>query len=135
MTKEAVAAVIYNDRKEILLLQRGPACRSEIGKWENLGGVLMQNEDPISGLKREAKEELGINLDVKGKIFTTEDSEHKWRVDLYHGTTIDIPQIQEEDKCTALQWILLVDILTQDLASFTRADFERINREHSLDFL
>lgn len=135
MTKEAVSAVIYNDKKEILLLQRGTASRNEIGKWENLGGELLPNEDPINGLKREAREELEIDLDVKGKIFTIDDSTHEWRVNLYSGTTLDIPRIKEKSKCTALQWVLLADVFKQDLASYARADFNRISEEHSLDLL
>jgi 8-oxo-dGTP pyrophosphatase MutT (NUDIX family) len=135
MTKEAVSVVISNDKKEILLLQRGPASRNEIGKWENLGGELLAGEDSIRGLRREAREELGINLVIKCKIFTINDYAHGWSVGLYSGTAVGIPKIQEESKCTALQWILLADIFRQDLASFTVADFNRINEEHLLDLL
>jgi len=55
----AVTAIIENDTGEILLIKRCseaeyPNC------WEDVGGRLKQSESPEEGLRREIKEETGI---------------------------------------------------------------------------
>lgn len=59
--KTVVAAVIYKDDKVFA------AMRSEDGfmlnKWEFPGGKLEKGEDDVVALKRELKEELGIEID------------------------------------------------------------------------
>ena len=54
-----VAAIIENDRGEILLIKRSPD--SELPNcWEDAGGHLKQSESPEDGLRREIEEETGI---------------------------------------------------------------------------
>jgi len=59
-SKPTAAALIINDLGQILLLKRAisPSC----GKWDMMGGFLKNGEKPIDGLAREAKEELGIDI-------------------------------------------------------------------------
>lgn len=59
-SKPTSSAVIVNEKNEVLLLKR--AINPHFGKWDIPGGFLENGEDPKVGLKREAKEELGINV-------------------------------------------------------------------------
>ena len=54
-----VAAVITNERQEILIAKR-PVDSHQGGLWEFPGGKLEENEFPQEGLVRELNEELGI---------------------------------------------------------------------------
>ncbi|WP_219509294.1 NUDIX hydrolase [Nonomuraea ceibae] len=59
----SVAGVIVDDQGRALLIQR-----RDNGHWEAPGGVLELNEDIISGLRREIREETG--LDVEPELLT-----------------------------------------------------------------
>ncbi|MBW2993123.1 NUDIX hydrolase [Candidatus Woesearchaeota archaeon] len=60
-TGVAVYAVIVNDNNEFLLTQGGPKKNLD-DKWHFPGGRLEKDENDIDGLKREVKEELGIEI-------------------------------------------------------------------------
>lgn len=47
---------------KVLVTQR--AIEPEKGRWDVPGGFLSAGEEPIDGLKRELREELGIEVDV-----------------------------------------------------------------------
>lgn len=53
---------IINSKKEILITQRSMYLNRR-GKWEDTHGGVKAGEDSIDGIKRELKEELGINVD------------------------------------------------------------------------
>lgn len=57
-----VSAFIVDEDDRILLARRGVEPDKE--KWDSPGGFLEQGEDPIDGLRRELREEAGIELDV-----------------------------------------------------------------------
>jgi len=57
-----VAAVIINDKGEILLAQR-PEGKRLAGKWEFAGGKVEDGESPEAALVRELNEELGIEIE------------------------------------------------------------------------
>lgn len=54
-------AAIVKDGKA-LITQRG--IEPAKGKWDVPGGFLAPDEDPVAGLRRELREELGIEVDV-----------------------------------------------------------------------
>lgn len=53
---------IINSKKEILITQRSMHMNRG-GKWEDTHGGVKAGESSIEGMKRELKEELGINVD------------------------------------------------------------------------
>lgn len=61
----AVNSFLVNDNKFLLLKRNDPPLI-----WGPPGGKLQINEDPISGLKREVKEETGLNIEVKMPVTT-----------------------------------------------------------------
>lgn len=63
MMQEVVAALIWRDGK-FLICQR-PANKKRALLWEFVGGKQEQWETPEEALKRECREELAIEVDVK----------------------------------------------------------------------
>jgi ADP-ribose pyrophosphatase YjhB (NUDIX family) len=61
-----VSAVIINNNNETLLAKR--AYDPKKGDWDQLGGFLEPDEDPKAGVKREVKEEAGIEIEIIGFI-------------------------------------------------------------------
>jgi len=60
-----VVAVITNETGEILLAKRHQPETPEIhGKWEFAGGGVDFGEDPTEALKRECREEIGVEIEV-----------------------------------------------------------------------
>ena len=67
---EVSAAIIFVKNK-ILCLQRGKSKYDYVSyKYEFPGGKLDKGEDPLKALKREIKEELIIEIEVKEKFKT-----------------------------------------------------------------
>lgn len=59
-----LAGIIQNDQGYILIARRKPELNNA-GKWEFPGGKLLVGESPDDCLKREIKEEMGIDIAVK----------------------------------------------------------------------
>jgi len=60
----AVRAVVLNDKDQCLLLRRSPNNKTNIGRWELPGGKVVPCEDFVQALKREVKEEAGIDISI-----------------------------------------------------------------------
>lgn len=60
-----VVGVITNDKGEVLLCKRNePELVFAHGKWEFPGGGIEFGEDPIEAVKREVKEETGVDVEI-----------------------------------------------------------------------
>lgn len=75
----AVKSFIVNERGELLLIKRGGNNPHKPGVWEIPGGRLEPMEDPFEGLKREIKEETGLDVEVMNPLrihhFTRDDGQ------------------------------------------------------------
>ena len=58
-----VAGVIYNSDRSAVLIARRPAEKHQGGLWEFPGGKVEQGEPAFEALKRELREETGINVE------------------------------------------------------------------------
>ncbi len=57
----AVAALVADDDGRILLARR--AHEPDAGRWDLLGGFVEEAEHPLDGLRRELREETGLEID------------------------------------------------------------------------
>lgn len=65
-SKPTSSAIITNQKSQLLLVKRNLDPRK--GYWDFPGGFLEEGEDPVKGLKREMKEELGVSVMVGSQI-------------------------------------------------------------------
>jgi 8-oxo-dGTP diphosphatase len=76
--RNAAKAFIFHERK-LLLIKRRPDDIQTPGIWEGPGGRIEQGENPVEGLKREVKEETGLEIQVvipfSTKQFTRKDGQ------------------------------------------------------------
>ncbi len=60
-----VVALIRNEEGKILLARRNePALKHAHNKWEFIGGGINFGENPETAIKREVKEEAGVDVEV-----------------------------------------------------------------------
>ncbi|MDD4495907.1 MAG: GNAT family N-acetyltransferase [Eubacteriales bacterium] len=102
----------HNGKGEWLIDRRAYRTPNDIGggKWETTGGAAIAGEDSLTTALREAKEELGIDLNpAKGKLFwqfTNQVSdEHRCLIDVWvfkHDCEIEELRFQTRETCGAM---------------------------------
>lgn len=111
---KVVAALIENEGK-VLIAKRNEGSDYTNGKWEFPGGKVELNEDELTAIQREIKEEF--ELDVKAKEFITNN------VHEYPHKTIDLrlykcEYVSGEFKLNAhlaYEWVDKQELLNYDL--------------------
>ena len=104
-----VGALIEDGQGRVFLTRRGPKARNERGLWEFPGGSVEFGETLAAALKREMREEFGIEiavgdlLDVVDHILPGE-GQH-WVSPSYICSIVSgTPAILEPEKCTEIGW-------------------------------
>ena len=98
---------IKNGRGEWLISQRAASRPAFPLKWESVGGSVTAGEDSLTGAIREAKEEVGVDLDpAQGRLVSSTVREHfqdikdDWlflydgEIDLRKATTDEVADIR-----------------------------------------
>lgn len=111
----SVKGIVIDEDGRILL------SREDNGKWEMLGGGLDHDEDPIVGLKREIKEETGLEVtkvSESPKYFVTSPRQ---------GTTITtyMANVIYEIELKSLEFIASSEC--QELRFFSLEDMEKVD--------
>ena len=111
-------AVIRNEEKEILVVQRGEATDHPF-KWEFPGGKLAPEETEEECVIREVEEELSMKIVIYGKLATVDhDYGHKQirLIPFICDTPNELPFLSEH---IAYKWVEEKDLMTLD---FSEAD-------------
>ena len=111
-------AVIRNEKKEILVVQRGEATDHPF-KWEFPGGKLAPEESEEECVIREVEEELAMKIVICGKLATVDhDYGHKQirLIPFICDTPNELPFLSEH---LAYKWVEEKDLMTLD---FSEAD-------------
>lgn len=101
--------LIINKKNEVLLKKRGHKSRNEVGWWEKTGGMIDYGERAIAAMKRETREELGIEVEIVGYFPHTD---HIIKKDCQHWVGLNylgfikkgIPKNMEPGKCDEIRW-------------------------------
>ncbi len=107
-----VGAIIVNTRGEVFLARRGPLAKNERGLWEFPGGSVEFGETLADALRREIREEYGLDIEVGALLDVVDhilpaEGQH-WVSPTYlckpgKGAAAQ-PRILEPGKCTAIGW-------------------------------
>ncbi|HJX35691.1 MAG TPA: NUDIX domain-containing protein [Dehalococcoidales bacterium] len=104
-----VGAIIVDNRGRLFLARRGIKAKNERGLWEFPGGSVEFGETMAAALRREMREEFGIEitvgelLDVVDHILK-EEGQHWVSPTFLCTITSGEPSIMEPEKCAEIGW-------------------------------
>jgi 8-oxo-dGTP diphosphatase len=129
-----VGAAIFDNSGKLFIAQRGKKARNERGKWEIPGGSVEFNETFENALKREIREEHGIEiklLELLGICDHIIPDEHQhWVAPTYICKLIQgEPKILEPDKCEAFGWFSFAEAEKLDLSIITKHDIALLKKK------
>jgi len=123
----SVGALILNDKDEIFLSKRSKNCRNEKGCWEIPGGGVRFGERLKDAIRREMKEEYGIEIKILHQFPAADhlipNEKQHWvpSVFLSRLKRGNKPKIMEPDKCDGIGWFKLNN-LPSPLSIITKID-------------
>ena len=128
-----VGAAMFKNGK-IFLARRGPKARNEKGTWEIPGGSVEFGETFEQALKREIKEELGIEIEL-GELLGVCDhiiinEKQHWVSPTYfckvkRGT----PKIMEPEKCDKIGWFSIKETEKLSISLITQHDIRTLKKK------
>jgi 8-oxo-dGTP diphosphatase len=129
-----VGAVIICGCK-FLITKRGKKARNERGKWEIPGGGVELRETFEQALKREVKEELGIEVDVTELLGICDhiiyDENQHWVSPTYICRIIKgEPKILEPEKCEEIKWVSFEEAEKLSLSIVTKYDLSLLKKKY-----
>ncbi|WP_141580168.1 NUDIX hydrolase [Actinomadura sp. WMMA1423] len=95
----SVAGVVVDDQGRALLIQR-----RDNGHWEAPGGILEQDEDIITGLRREIQEETGLEV-TPIALTGVYKNMPRGIVALVFRCKADAGSLRESDETSAFRWV------------------------------
>ncbi len=123
-----VGAVIVDRQGRLFLARRGPQAKNERGLWEFPGGSVEFGETLADALKREIREEYGMEIEVGALLdvvdhILPEEGQH-WVSPSYLCRPLSgDPRILEPGKCTEIGWFAMED-MPDDLTMISRENLE-----------
>ena len=123
-----VGALIVDPQGRVFMARRGPQARNERGLWEFPGGKVEFGERLADALRREIREEYGVEiavgrlLDVADHILP-EEGQHWVSPTFICQIVSGEPAIREPSKCTEIGWFLPAEA-PAGLTQVTRTNLE-----------
>lgn len=111
-----VACALIERGGRVLSVQRGAAMSLPL-KWEFPGGKIEPGEDPAGCLRRELREELGVEVEITASLPTVAHDYPEFSVVLYPlrcRLTSGEPTLHEH---AAARWLSPADLFTVDWAA------------------
>ena len=113
MLQVTCAIIVYNDK--ILICQRSAAMKLPL-KWEFPGGKIELDESKEDCLRREIREELGIDIGIGEALTSVEHHYPTFSICLYPFVcTLDSGDLQATEHAQAI-WVEVDDLLGYDWA-------------------
>jgi 8-oxo-dGTP diphosphatase len=116
--------LILNNQNETLLLKRGKKSKNEVGFWNKPGGAVDYGEKIIDAMRREVKEEIGVDVKIFGYLLHSDhiikkDKQHWVGFNLLGRIKSGTPKIMETQKHEEMLWFNL-DKLPKKLSPPTK---------------
>ncbi len=126
-----VGAVIFNKEGRVFLALRSKGAQNERGKWECPGGAMKFSESFERALKREIKEEFGVEIKILDELFPfnnvlKEEGQHWIGLCFICKITKGKPKILEPEKCNSTGWFTLSQMKKMPLTRFTKFRLQQI---------
>ena len=115
---------IVRDQRGKILIDRRRSTGEMGGFWEFPGGKIEPNETIKECIKRELKEELGIEVSVGESLTTIEYQYPKFQVTLFVHYCQHLKGVPQTIECEEIRW---VDLWELDEYAFPEANYEIIN--------
>jgi mutator protein MutT len=130
-----VGAAIFNKEGKLLVTLRGEKAKNERGKWEIPGGSVEFGETFEQAIKREIKEELGIEIEVLELLGICDhiipDEHQHWVSPTYIcKITKGVPKIHEPEKCAAVGWFTSEEAEKLPLSIVTNYDISLLKKKY-----
>lgn len=114
-TEQVRKAVLVNDEDKVLILKSSDKNEKHAGEWDLPGGHIHEGEGDIEGLKREVKEETG--LDIASPEMVLDDGRKKYYKTREYSGTIEI-----SDEHTEYEWVTIEELDSYTIgAKFVKA--------------
>jgi 8-oxo-dGTP diphosphatase len=127
-----VGAILVDEEGRLFLARRGPQAKNERGLWEFPGGSVELGERLADALRREMREEYGIEisvgelLDVVDHILPAE-GQHWVSPTFICRIEAGIPRILEPGKCAEIGWYRPTGV-PDELTRITRINLEHYRK-------
>ena len=128
-----VGAIIIDGQGRLFLARRGPKAKNERGLWEFPGGSVEFGETMADALRREMREEFGIEitvgelLDVVDHILK-EEGQHWVSPTFLCTIAAGEPYIREPAKCAEIGWFRPGEV-PQELTQISRQNLTHYLRQ------
>ena len=107
MTGISQKAIILNEDGKVLAIRRSNTAPTRPLYWDLPGGILEEGEDKLEAIKREIKEETGLEVESISKISegTWHEGDYAWTTTCYLAKpkTITVTLSYEHDE---YKWVL-----------------------------
>jgi mutator protein MutT len=129
-----VGAAIFDKNGKLFITKRGKKAKNERGKWEIPGGSVELGETLEQALKREIKEEYGIEIKLLELLGVFDhiivDEKQHWVSPSYICIlTKGKPKILEPEKCDAIGWFTLKEAEKLELSIITKNDLSLLRKK------
>jgi ADP-ribose pyrophosphatase YjhB (NUDIX family) len=113
-----IACVIVRDGKGLVAVRAGDPWK---GKIDVPGGFLHVGEDPLDGLRREVREELGVEIDVTDADYVQAaahryEEDGEWLVSLGFRARLVSGEPRPSDDVADIRWVTAEEIDDLDFA-------------------
>jgi len=104
-----VGALIVDEQGRLFMARRGPQAKNERWRWEFPGGSVEFGERLADALRREIREEYGVEIEVGDLLDVVDhllpDEGQHWVSPTYLcRLLVGEPRICEPEKCAAIGW-------------------------------
>lgn len=119
--KVGVSNIFVDEKGRLLLMKRADECFTYPGYWGLVGGFIDPGETPEEGAMREAKEEIGVEIDVikfVGRYYNTPTPSYGNAISLPHYSKIisGTPHPAQPEECSDVKWLTPEEIRNMELA-------------------